>query len=67
MIIEISIGLWMLIGVWSFVKTQDIINGWSYIRKQKHPHAYFFSAMIAGPITTLGCFYTLYKFYRRKK
>ncbi len=65
--IEILIGLWFLIGLWSFIITQNTIKGWDYIKSQPNPYKFFISSMLMGPITTLICFYTLFKYYQGGK
>ena len=67
MSIIINLAIWMMIGLWSFILTQDLIKGWDYVRSQPKPWNLFISAMLMGPITTLTCFYTLYKYYGGKK
>jgi len=67
MMIELFLAIWVLVGLWSFVITQNIINGWDYVKSQPNPHKLFISAMLMGFITPLICCYTLYKFYKTKK
>ena len=64
--ILISIAIWFLIGLWSFIITQNIIGGWDYVKSQPNPQNLFISSMVLGLITTIICFYTLYKFYKSK-
>jgi len=65
--IILYIAVWALVGLWSFIFTQDIIGGWKEVRSTPEPHKLFISAMLLGPITTLVCFYTLHKYYKHKK
>jgi len=62
----IWLGVWLLLGLWSYVITQNIIGGWGYVRKQDHPILLFGSSMIMGSITTLFCLYTLFRHYKSK-
>jgi len=63
----IYVAIWTLLGLWSFIITQNIIKGWDFIKAQPNPFRFFISAMITGPITTLTCFYVLYKYFTIKK
>ena len=63
----VYLALWLLLGMWSFILTQYLIKGWDYVRSQPEPFKLFISAMALGPITTLTCFYTLYKYYKGGK
>jgi len=62
--IQFILALWFVIGGVSFSITQNIIKGWEYVRSQKHPFLIMISACLMGPITTLTCFYTIYKYYK---
>jgi hypothetical protein len=62
----IYIAAWLLIGLWSFILTQNHIKGWNYVRFRPNPHRMFISAMLLGPITTLTCFYTIYVYHKIK-
>ena len=62
----IFIAAWSLVGLWSFIITQNIIKGWDYIKQQQFPSFYFVSAMLMGPISTLTCIYTLSRYYKSK-
>ena len=63
----IYVAIWALLGLWSFIITQNIIKGWDHVRSQPNPHKLFISSMVLGPITTLTCFYTLYKYFTTRK
>jgi len=64
---QFIIAIWVLIGGFSFSATQSLIKGWSYVRSQPHPIKTVISACLMGPITTLTCFYTIFKYYKTRR
>ena len=63
----IYIAIWVLVGLWSFILTQNYIKGWDVVKSDMHPFKIFGSAMLLGPITTMFCLYVVFKYSRREK
>ena len=61
--ILIILALWFATGGFSFILLQYLIDGWDYVIKQQNLKSSLISAVILGPITSLFCCYTLFKFY----
>jgi hypothetical protein len=58
---------WILTGSLSFIITQNLIKGWSYVASQGNFTKTMISAMIMGPFTSATCIYILHKYYTTRK
>lgn len=59
--------LWFALGFFSYVVTQDYIDGWDYVMAQPKWRRTVLSAGFMGAITTLICLWVIYKYHKGGK